>query len=325
MIIAPELQALRGNDASQRQTQAELLDLVRSWFADQATAGLEEQFLRYAQGEALAKLPVLAGIFGQDRQCGLELAQSFIKPLVAFLRERPLGQVPLRHSADEARATLVLYQSRGAALTLQVVEEAGLARRAPPQSALYTPGETHELVLAGRASTQVVTLVHDLPDKAMLEIRDEPIRQGDLLHRDCARECQFIRKVDGALVSLKLQRREEAGCLTREFDLASGKFLRQATGSSRESRLELATALLGRMGRVDAAPLLAAMAQEEAGQSLRWQSLKECIALDTATGFAALCRIAEDSSDALAGPAGALRAQLLESYPVLQGIAECRG
>ena len=72
-----------------------------------------------------------------------------------------------------------------------------------------------------------------------------------------------------------------------------------------------------------AAPLLAAMAQEQAGQSLRWQSLKECLGLDTAIGFSALSAIAADQDDALASPAGALKSQLLETYPVLQGLLEC--
>ena len=91
----------------------------------------------------------------------------------------------------------------------------------------------------------------------------------------------------------------------------------------RESRFELAAALLGRMGRSDAAPLLAAMAEEHGGQSLRWQSLKECLGLDSGAGFAALDRIAAQAGDPLAGPATALRAQLLERYPQLAGAVPC--
>ena len=120
-----------------------------------------------------------------------------------------------------------------------------------------------------------------------------------------------------------MQRRPASGSVTREFNLADGSLAHQATGNARESRFELAAALLGRMGRCDAAPLLAAMAEEQGGNSLRWQALKESLGLDTAHGFAALNRIAERPHDPLAAPALALRAQLLKTYPQLAGAQPC--
>jgi len=45
--------------------------------------------------------------------------------------------------------------------------------------------------------------------------------------------------------------------------------------------------------------------------------LRECLALDCAEGFCTLCAIARRVDDPLAVSAGALRAQLLESYPEL--------
>ena len=117
------------------------------------------------------------------------------------------------------------------------------------------------------------------------------------------------------LVTLKLQRRPASGSVTRELRLVDGALAHQAAGNPRESPFELAAALLGRMGRTDAAPLLAAMAEEDGGQSLPWQALRECLGLDSGAGYAALCRIATRSNDPLAEPAEALRQQLLTSYP----------
>ena len=77
------------------------------------------------------------------------------------------------------------------------------------------------------------------------------------------------------------------------------------------------------MGRSDAAPLLAAMAEEQGGTGMRWQALRECLGLDSALGFAALRTIAQRSGDPLAVPAGALAAQLLEQYPELAGVDRC--
>ena len=105
--------------------------------------------------------------------------------------------------------------------------------------------------------------------------------------------------------------------------LSDGALVHQAAGSPRDSRLELSAALLGRMGRKDAAPLLAAMAEEHGSAALRWQALRECLGLDSAAGFVVLCRLSQNAADPLAAHAGALRAQLLETYPQLAGACPC--
>ena len=82
-------------------------------------------------------------------------------------------------------------------------------------------------------------------------------------------------------------------------------------------------ALLGRMDRADAAPLLAGIAQEQGSDALRWQALREALALDTLAGFQALTAIARSDDDALAPAAGTLRSQLVETYPQLAGVEPC--
>ena len=69
--------------------------------------------------------------------------------------------------------------------------------------------------------------------------------------------------------------------------------------------------------------MLASMAQEEGGAGLRWQSLRECLGLDSAEGFRTLCGIARDAADPLFVPAGALRKQLLETHPQLAEVDLC--
>ena len=81
-------------------------------------------------------------------------------------------------------------------------------------------------------------------------------------------------------------------------------------------------ALLGGVGRADAAPVLAGIACGTQAASLRWQTLRECLALDTQEGFAALCQVAQTSGDPLAREAGALRAQLIETYPQMAQMAD---
>jgi hypothetical protein len=209
---------------------------------------------------------------------------------------------------------------------LQAVDGCALAAKPAPESANFSPGETWDHILAGRAQVELVRIGRERPDSAELSREALQLRPGMVIHRNCACEAQLYRQVTGNLVVLKLQRRVGQGAIARQYRLADGALLHQAAGTPRDSRLELTAALLGRMGRRDAAPLLAAMAEEETAESLRWQALRECLALDTATGFGTLCQIAARPGDTLAAPAGSLRAQLIESYPplaALDGASPC--
>ena len=323
MLIRTELAALRSDDAPQRRAQRALVDAVQQWRDGPACPGLAADLASYALGAALTDLR-LARLFDPADLAAARLTQSLMAVLTRQLEAGPLGQVPLRHQSDGTQATLVVARHGTAALLLQATGRPGLARLRPAVSARFTPGDVRERVLAGSAAARLVTLDRERPGGAELTVTDCPLAPGAVICRSGARQTLLVDSPDGLLVTLKLQRRPASGGLTRAFDLASGSFIHQAAAAARDSRLELTAALLGRMGRTDAAPMLAAMAEEQADPSLRWQSLKECLGLDSGAGFAALTRIAACSSDPLAMPAGALRAQLLERYPQLAEAASCR-
>lgn len=286
-------------------------------------ARVESDLARLADGAALGVLPCLAGLFTPGDPSAPELVARFVDRFCGALERDPLGQVPLRHAADDFATSLQLARSGDTALLLCAVDGAALARRPVAQSANFAPSQTWERVLVGSAGIARVRLRGLRPGGADLVQADEALEPGMVSHRDGQCEALVLRCVGGTLVTLKLQRRALAGAVTREYRLVDGALLHQAAANPRDSRLELAAALLGRMGRRDAAPLLAAMADEAGGASLRWQALKACLGLDTAAGFAALCAIAARAEDPLAAPAGALRAQLIETYPQLAGIAPC--
>jgi hypothetical protein len=143
---------------------------------------------------------------------------------------------------------------------------------------------------------------------------------------DLAHETLFVESVERRLVRLRLHRDAPQAGPTREFSLADGRLVLQSSGDVRQSRQEMMLALLGRMKRTEAAPLIAEIAGEDGPDALRWQALRESLALDTGSGFAALCRIARAPLDPLAAPAGVLRAQLIEAHPQLLVFEEslCR-
>lgn len=313
MQVHPDIAALRRNDAPQRQAQAALADALRRWQDRPETVAALADLARFADPAVpLGDCPALAGMLAG---AGRGWVQTLIEALLPALAGEPLGHVPLRHFTNGVISTLLLGRAGETTLALVAVDGAALARRSPGPSIGFAPLESHELVLAGHASAELI----EAPDARWRQaIRLAP---GQVIVRDGAHRALRLLAVDGCLVSLRLQRRPRHGGVAHEVDLASGRLLHRSAGVMRESRHALMIALLGRMGRKDAAPVLGAIAREDAAGDLRWQALREGLGLDTASGFAALCAVADRGDDPLAAPAGALRAQLLETYPALRAIA----
>ncbi len=317
MLIRPELQALRGDFSPQRLAQNRLNEVTARWREHSGAAIAESELASYAAGAELEDLPVLAALFTPGDPSAAEFVAGLVAVQCAELAAAPLAQVTMRHYCDEVMASLVVARHGTATLVLQAIDGTGLARRPQPEAVSFSPSETWEQILTGSAEVEHVVLQAERPGGAELTREPTQLLPGMVCHRLGAREAQLWRRVPGSLVTLKLQRRIGQGAIARQYRLSDGALIHQAAGTPRDSRLELTAALLGRMGRSDAAPLLAAMAEEEAATSLRWQALRECLALDAGAGFATLCRLATRADDPLAAPAGALRAQLLESYPQL--------
>jgi hypothetical protein len=328
MQIRAELAALRGDDSPQRRAQAALMVTMDRWRAEPQPAAVLAELACFEAGLAIADCPALAALFTPGDPAGAQLVSSLVAAMMAELSADPLGHVPMRHSTDGTTSTLLIGQAGLATLTLVAIDAVGLARSPAPVTINYAPGEAWERVLGGSARAEMVTcVVNDgLPTipaetaDAVLEREPLELAPGVCLARDCRREALLLHGVAGRLVTLRLHRRRQGHDPVREYDLASGKLLHRAAASPAESRHELMISLLGRMGRTDAAPLLASMALGGDPDGLRWQALRESIGLDTATGFGALSTLARRREDTLATPAGALRAQLLESWPQLAAL-----
>lgn len=319
MDISPSIAALQAEPAQQVRAQLGLTTALASWREQDAVREVLAGFSRYAKGAPLADQRELAGLFGDDADAAHQFAAPLIASFAAELARQPLGVVPVRHFTDGVMSVLMLAREGDCLLTLTAIDGAGLAARPATTSACYSPSEEWEVVLAGSGRARLVERCGD-------RIATHPIdlASGLSLGRDGAREALVFDEVDGVMLLLRLQRRLDASQARLEVSLEDGKVLHRASATPRESRHEMAVALLGRMGRSDAAPVLAEIARDAThGDSLRWQALRECLALDTRTGFWTLTAIARSGEDSLAIPAGALRAQLLETYPQLAEVEPC--
>jgi hypothetical protein len=303
MRIDPAIAALRRDRASQCRIQAAMAAAGADWRAGSDVADVLDAIEPYGAGTSLAECPALAAILADERRARAFVV-TFIRRFCAALADEPLGQPPFRHGFDGRHATLLLARAGRAQLVLHAVEpgEHGFA------SASFSDAERHEIVLAGEARARVVR-------RADFTAQRLALTPGVALTLDLAREALQVIAAERRLVLLRLHRVAVVPGPSREFGLADGALLHQSAGNAADSRTEVALAVLGRMRRAEASPAIAEIARAPGDAALRWQALRECLALDTAEGFRALSAVAGAPADPLAGAAARLRKRLVAAHP----------
>ena len=317
MRVDPAIAAMRRDRTVLHHAQAAVFVAAQRWSTDPRIAPILEDFATFAHGAALFDCPHLSRLFGPG-EAGREFADLLIAGQSAALAAERFAQVPFRHAFDGRMATLLLARAGPARLSLVSFEPG----RYPGGLLVFSDSVRHEVVLAGAGTATRTLRQRD----GSLERDELDMREGARIALDLTRHALFVHHVARRIVCLRLARDNPDPAPTREYDPATGAFRREASGSARHSRHEAMLALLGRMKRAEAAPVMADIAREPGPDTLRWEALRECLALDTAEGFAALTAVARAAGDPLALPAGALRAQLIEAHPQLMQLedAQCR-
>ena len=312
MHAHPDIAALRTDREPQRRAQAAMEGALQAWRAHSATAPLVADIERYGAGDDLETCARLQAVFGDCRVAG-ELVDALVGEFTKALRANPYGHPPFRNGFDGHSSSLLLARSGRAQLLLQA-REPGYN---PADGYIYTDAERHDCVLGGDAEGRIVTLGEHPGGEARFAERAVRLTAGVRLTLDLSTEALLVENVARRLVVLRLVRAPDNPRPVRQFEAATGRLRQTSAGQIATSRQEAIVTLLGRLGRTDAAPEFVRIALREGEQSLRWLALRECLALDTAAGFAALSDLARRDADPLAAHAGALRAQLLEAHPQL--------
>ncbi len=308
------LNALRDDRVSQRLAQTSLETAKDYWLAG-AIAPVKADLALFDSGVAFDECLALKRLLRSKDAANDALAALF-DAIGLSLNKNPLGQVPFRHQYQHGIGLLQLVVAGDAALSLVLYEQ---QNQPPPQSVCFTDTDCHELVLAGTGTAQVLELESRCDCPADINSSAVQLLPGECLSIVGANKAKQMQSVRGSMVLLRLSRTPSSRQESREYRLADGKLLHRASGDPSESRKEMIAALLGAMERKDAARALAELTRHGSDQ-LRWQALRNCLALDSGKGFQALSILANMSRDSLAGPAGALRTQLLATYPELSKV-----
>lgn len=279
------------------------------WRATPPAARLLRDLAGYGAGGALAECGDLAAIMEQGDAAPL---RAMLAALCAAMAQHPLAQPSLAATRSAQACRMTLAAAGRASLSLALAEPTRTPAAAPDHS-VFGGGQLHLRVLAGEARGY---FTHR--DGALVPAR---LTTGFACALDLDRRSLELVAIDSPLVTLRLHRRAERPGVVQDIALADGSVRAQSADDPRESRIEMAMALLGQMGRTDAAPVIAACAREGSAPR-RWQALREGLALDTAAGFSALLETAERQGDPLRPDARALARALAAQHPALARMME---
>jgi hypothetical protein len=313
--VHPEIAALRSDRAPQRQAQGAMKDACDAWRAEPGAADMMRELEAFGAGAPLESCAQLEAVFtaaGEaERLAGL-LSRHFARAIAA----NPYGHPPFRNGFEGNAASLLLARSGRAQLLIQSREPASFKN----DGYGFSDALRYDAVIGGRATARILRITR--AEERSARFADEPIelQPGCRLAFDLASETLLVERVERRLVTLRLLRQRENPLPGREYVAATGELAQQCAGNLATSRQEAIIALLGRMGRTDAVPEITRVALGQGDASLRWQAVREAIALDSGAGFRTLGEVARKADDPLAAPAGALRAQLVETYPQLLAL-----
>lgn len=317
MRIDPAIAALRSQITAQRHARAAMEQARENWQGSAPVAAVLSALADYGAGASLADLPALHGAVW-CHAIAQELVEALVADFAQVLRSEPLGMIPFRHQLSERLAVLELARSGRAALTVLSYRPAPAGDQ---DTICFTSGERHEICLAGAAEAMKVSKWERAGTATHIACTPEAIGPGWQGVFDNATAGKIVGKVSRPLVILRLQRDARHPGPTREYRLRDGALIHESAADRRDSRRELALALLGSMGRTDTLPAIVEMSRS-GPDHVRWEAIRQMLGLDSAAGIAVLAQVARDRADPLSAPAAALHARLLDTYPQLRTVRE---
>ena len=305
MFVRDELKALRGDDREARTHRVAMEEALEDCRREPRLAAVLEELLRYGEGGDFAHCPALVALF-EHTGAARDLLRPLIGRLTALHRAYPLAQLAFRHRS-QAGAHVLQIAARGHATLSLVLQDQDAG--AEHIIATFADADQREVVLTGKANACLFEIVAEERDRVILNSVRTELQSGARMKCTGPRQSRLIKPSHDSLLTLRLARTAGRPRPTRRIDVRSGRIVHRASGNAADSRAELAMLLLGRMGRDDALPVLATRTRTGDAQ-LRWHALRQCLALDAATGLPLLERIAKDHADPLYQAARALLAQL---------------
>lgn len=227
------------------------------------------------------------------------LAELLAGPIAALAAD-PWLEPPLRTNRDPLRSGAILYEHPAATLTASVLSAAVL-RTLPPPATVVVPGRltVTRYVRAGGARLErwrVPVLPPCFTAAAMGRARpagSQRLHDGRVVRHDGRTCAQVLSDAAGDVVTLTATVRIDAAPVMREYDRASGAFVRMATTDEGAARSQLLLTLLREAGATHADACFEA-ATRDGAFFLRWSAMREWLAHDWRAAWTRLREMALD-------------------------------
>ncbi len=297
MIESEALRSWLEDKAARAATAAAMRDLAEAIAAIPAIVRLKQRLKPAAERGADAVL-ALAGRLIRDDSAIAALLGAAISAAAAD----PFCRPPLRASRNPVQDGLLLFADPLLTVQVAVMSADALAvKRAsggPPPAISFTGQRSlFRFVKAGGAVMSVWSAPFIGPDftftgSGRCRLRERRrLGEGEVVEFDGRRETFLIDSIDGDLVYLFASTPLEAAPVGVDYDPLTLEPVAASSTDDAGSRIQMMLALLRTLGRRDAAPLFAE-ALSDRHFHMRWQAMREFLALDAELALPHLERMA---------------------------------
>ena len=221
---------------------------------------------------------------------------GFIEEVLQLLEESPDTIIPFSVFVDRGLKSLVIHQDRRVHFSIAILTpDHESVTTTGPQIVSFTQGwsRLHFVSLKSRGFEGDLTLATAKFYRRSAVMHDEGFCQlsrelncedGSNFEIENASECLVFERIFRPFIMLRLLVRNNGVDHAFEHEVKTGKQVRVRQTREDHGRIQMLMSLLRNLGRNDAIPVIVKMLPELTPH-LRWQAMRECMALDAFAGM----------------------------------------
>jgi len=313
MIVEQQLKDWAADRRRQRDASEAANRVAAAWSQSRSHRRFDETFAPLEGASAETVAGAARDLFADDIW-----VSELIATLAAEMRRNPFFEPPFRALNTELHTGLLVYENDAVAIAAGVSRAAPLATRkcaARAATSVNFTGQVNVLkfVKAGRATLSLWEAPPITPDFAAASASQcrrtatRRIADGEIVTIDGRSQAYVIEHVAANILLLQAVVKAGQAPLSVEYDSASFGYVGCSAVDDSDSRVQMITTLVRKLGRNDAVPVLVAFL-DHPSFFVRWHVMRELLGLDVRAALPHLHRMAADDPhpDARAAAGAAL-------------------